>query len=189
MFVQPGESRWRTRVPMRAETEARVKVIARTAVTLTLASTVLVLAACSGLTDGDEQGTRPPTSTSETATPTAPPEVPPTFTADGTAEENLAVFAWAGQSAVDRAGGDTTAQLLVGELIAAGFVASQLEFTADTTAAGFQADSLFVAARIDAECLIGQAQGARFTAIISTVLSNERCLVGLAAQSGPANSP
>jgi hypothetical protein len=146
------------------------------------ASTVSValLVGCSAV---DNAGIAPEDRPRPTSEPSVDPTPVPTFVAGGTAADNLAVFTAVGKRAIEQDGG-ATAQALVDGLVGVGFISSELEVTGDTTAAGFDADSVFVAARFGAECLIGQARPDAFTAMVLPALSNDRCLVGLADRIG-----
>lgn len=119
----------------------------------------------------------PDTAPTSSATPSNTPIDPPAYVSEGTAEQNLAVFEWAGSTAAEKQG-TTTGDQLIDSLVRAGFARNLLEVTPDVTAAGFEADSIFVSARFGEQCLVGQARGPRFTAIVTPALSNKKCLVG-----------
>jgi len=149
---------------------------ARTVVGAVIALTVgFGLAACAP----DESETAP------TPTASAVPSVEPTaeapaFHADGTADDNLPLFAavtaqvWATD---DRAAG----RAYIDALVAAGFDKQTMQVTNDQTTVGNPAESIqFSVAWGDAECLVGQvgpSTGDPHTIVIDQ-LAEGRCLVG-----------
>jgi hypothetical protein len=149
----------------------------------TLAAIGVVLACVAGCAPEEPEVAGPAPAPTITSAPSNTAPAPPSFVSDGDAEQNLAVFEWAGQNAVDAASPSTGDQL-VSSLVDAGFAIAVLEVTPDKTAAGFDADSIFVAARFGAECLVGQARNSLFTAIVTPALSNQNCLVGAANRLG-----
>jgi hypothetical protein len=116
------------------------------------------------------------------ATPgaTPSPEAPPAeIIADGTAEENLPVFAavtaavWA---SADRASG----RAYVDALVQAGFDKAAMQVTNDVSTVGNAAESIQFAVRWGEDCLIGQvgpATGDPVTTVVP-VLAEGTCLVG-----------
>ncbi|MGO2684164.1 DUF6993 domain-containing protein [Microbacterium sp.] len=125
-----------------------------------------------------------PTPTAE-ATQTASPE--PTTTAeepvlvpDGTAEENLPLFA-AVTEQVWGASGSSSGQAYIDALVAAGFDQGTMQVTQDLTTVGNPVESMQFSVRWgDAECLVGQvgpSTGDPVTMVMDQ-LAEGRCLVG-----------
>ncbi|GAA1990538.1 hypothetical protein GCM10009777_27320 [Microbacterium pumilum] len=143
----------------------------------------LLLAGCGVLGAGGEPSL-PPTaivtpsdSPASTSTPTA--SEPPALVPDGTADDNLPLFAevtaavWASD---DRASG----RAYVDGLVAAGFDKAAMQVTQDTTTVGNPAESIQFSVRWDDECLVGQvgpATGDPVTVVVP-VLAEGTCLVG-----------
>lgn len=104
----------------------------------------------------------------------------PQYLPDGTAEENLPLFAavtaqiWATEQ---RGSG----RAYIDALIAAGFDRAGMQFTADTSTVGNAAESLQFSVRWgESECLIGQvgpSTGEPVTAVMPQ-LAEDRCLIG-----------
>lgn len=123
--------------------------------------------------------------TSPTALPSVSASPAPTATAapalvpDGTAADNLPVFAsvvdavWTGPEPV-------TGRAYVDALAAAGFDKAAMELTPDVTTVGNPAESIQFSVRWGDECLIGQvgpATGEPVT-VVAAVLTEGTCLVG-----------
>lgn len=143
-----------------------------------------------GCTPADPEATPGPTPTSDgaTVTPTpgatpgatpAPDAPPAALVADGTAADNLPVFAavtaavWA---SADRAAG----RAYVDALAAAGFDKTAMQVTNDTSTVGNPAESIQFSVRWGEECLIGQvgpATGEPVTVVVP-VLTEGSCLIG-----------
>ena len=119
-----------------------------------------------------------PSSTPQpTPTPTAPPG--PTLVPDGTATENLPLFAavtaavWASEQRV-------AGRAYVDALTAVGFDKAAMQVTSDQTTVGNPAESIQFSVRWGEECLIGQvgpATGNPVTVVVP-VLAEGMCLVG-----------
>jgi len=144
---------------------------------------ILVLSGCSFF------GTPAPTSTSPTATPTvtASPTATPTPTVeagpvllpDGTAEDNLPLFA-AITAAVWGSPDSVSGRAYIDALITAGFDRAAMQVTQDHTTVGNAAESLQFSVRWGDECLVGQvgpATGAPVTVVVPA-LAEGNCLVG-----------
>lgn len=111
--------------------------------------------------------------------PSASPSAP-VYAADGTAEDNLPLFAavtgsvWASDQ---RASG----RAYIDALTAAGFDRAAMQVTQDVTTVGNPVESLMFAVRWgDAECLVGQvgpSTGEPVT-VVMPQLAEGRCLVG-----------
>lgn len=110
-----------------------------------------------------------------TTTPTAP-----AFHADGTAADNLPLFAEV-TARVWSSGKRAEGRAYIDGLIAAGFPRERMQVTEDETTVGNPVESLqFSVAWGDDECLIGQvgpSPGAPVTAVMPQ-LAEGRCLVG-----------
>jgi hypothetical protein len=139
------------------------------------------LSACSP--GGSAAAPGPTTSSSPSAQPTADP-VPsepaePALVPDGTASDNLPVFAavtaavWASENRV-------AGRAYVDALVQAGFDKSAMQVTDDQTTVGNPAESIQFSVRWGDECLIGQvgpATGEPVTAVMP-VLAEGTCLIG-----------
>jgi len=139
----------------------------------------LVLSGCSaGSPAPSSSPVATPTATSSgtTASPSAAPVLHP----DGSAEDNLALFAavvarvWAGDS---RASGAA----YIDALTAAGFARADMEVTADESTVGNPAESIQFSVRWGKDqCLVGQvgpSTGDPVTAVLPQV-DGGRCLIG-----------
>lgn len=124
----------------------------------------------SGSASGSSGPTGDPTST-------APPE--PTLVPEGTAADNLPLFAavtaavWASE---DRAEG----RAYVDALTAAGFDKAAMQVTRDSSTVGNPAESIQFSVRWGDECLVGQVGPATGdpVAVVVPVLAEGTCLVG-----------
>nr|WP_184752831.1 hypothetical protein [Microbacterium thalassium] len=164
-------------------------LVARTG-SLVVSLTLTLALASSGCSDGggaDPDADRAMSPFPATAAPSPSPAAPtPTPTSDPTAfdpdadlEQNLAVFGsviddvWAG----DRRG---EGRAYVDALVAAGFVKSTMELTADATTVGNAAESIQIAVLWQQQCLIGQVGPATGepVAVAAPALAEGRCLVG-----------
>lgn len=140
---------------------------------------VLALSACTptGPDAAPTAGSSTPAPSTPAPTSTASQE--PVLVPDGSAEENLPLFAavtasvWAG---AERASG----RAYIDALTAAGFDRSAMQVTNDLTTVGNGAESIQFSVRWDQECLIGQvgpATGEPVTVVVP-VLAEGTCLVG-----------
>lgn len=144
----------------------------------------LALTACSAPDAADSAA---PTSSSSTAAAAESPSASPTSTAtaepalvpNGTAEENLPLFAavvagvWATPEQV-------TGQAYVDALVAAGFDKGAMQLTPDQSTVGNPAESIQFSVRWGEQCLIGQvgpATGAPVTVVVPA-LAEGTCLIG-----------
>lgn len=111
-----------------------------------------------------------------------PTETPaaPAFVADGTAEDNLPLFA-AVTEQVWGSGQNVSGRAYIDALIAAGFDRAAMQVTQDVTTVGNPAESIQFSVRWgDADCLVGQvgpSTGAPVTAVLPQ-LAEGRCLIG-----------
>lgn len=155
-------------------------------------SSVLILGAavaaglisCSAPLPEDSPSAVPSPSASASATPTqtpTPTAAPgPILVPEGTASDNLPLFAavtakvWAGP---DRVSG----RAYVDALVAAGFAKERMQVTADRTTVGNPVESLlFSVAWGDKECLIGQVGPSTGNPVTEVMpqLAEGRCLIG-----------
>jgi len=135
---------------------------------------MIVLASCS---PSPAPSASPSASASPDATPTA--DVP-TIHPDGTAEDNLPVFAatvaqvWATDQRV-------SGRAYIDALVAAGFDRSAMQVTPDLSTVGNPAESIQFSVRWgESECLVGQvgpSTGEPVTAVMPQ-LAEGRCLIG-----------
>ncbi|MDE0546947.1 hypothetical protein [Microbacterium sp. C7(2022)] len=142
---------------------------------------VLALAGCTS-----EQPEPTPTTVEPSASATAEPSVTPTptptepqFDADGTAEDNLPVFAlvvgevWESD---DRQAG----RAYIDALVAVGFDISDMEVTEDYSTVGNHAESIQFSVLWGEDCLVGQVGPATGdpVATILPALAGGTCLIG-----------
>ncbi|UJP11142.1 hypothetical protein L2X99_06120 [Microbacterium sp. KUDC0406] len=113
-------------------------------------------------------------------TPSEPAPTPPALHPEGTATENLPLFA----QVVDHvwsSGNRAEGRAYIDALVAAGFPRDRMQVTEDETTVGNPVESLqFSVAWGDAECLIGQigpSTGEPVTAVMPQ-LAEGRCLIG-----------
>lgn len=127
----------------------------------------------------------PAPSPATTLTPTAAPAEPePTeeaiaFHPEGTAEENLPIFA-AVTAEVWAASGSSSGSAYIDALTAAGFDKSAMQVTQDLTTVGRPVESMQFSVRWDTQCLVGQvgpSTGNPVTMVMDQ-LAEGRCLVG-----------
>lgn len=110
-------------------------------------------------------------------TPTVAPA--PTLVPDGTAADNLPLFA-AVTAAVWTSGDQASGRAYVDALTAAGFDKAAMQVTNDLTTVGNRAESIQFSVRWGEECLVGQvgpATGNPVTVVVP-VLAEGTCLVG-----------
>ena len=109
-----------------------------------------------------------------TPTPTGPALVP-----DGSAEENLPLFA---QVVNTVAATDARAQgrAYIDALVAAGFPKAQMQVTNDLTTVGNPADSIQFSVKWAGECLVGQVGPSTPapTALVLPLVPGDTCLIG-----------
>lgn len=151
----------------------------RAAQAIAALSLVLTLSACG--TAAPSANPTPTASTEGPGGPTATPTTPsgPVLVPDGTAEENLPLFAavtasvWASDARV-------SGRAYVDALAAAGFDKTAMQVTQDQTTVGNPAESIQFSVRWNEQCLIGQvgpATGDPVT-VVAPVLAEGMCLVG-----------
>ncbi|MDQ7877619.1 hypothetical protein Q9R08_06490 [Microbacterium sp. QXD-8] len=165
-------------LPPRARFEARHRPIASAIAALLLAA---ALTACAPETVPDPTSSPTVTATTAQPGPSSTPESPAeaTLMPDGTAADNLPLFA-AVTAAVWASEGRVTGRAYVDALAAAGFDKAAMQVTADQTTVGNPAESIQFAVRWGDECLVGQvgpATGNPVTVVVP-VLAEGTCLVG-----------
>lgn len=138
------------------------------------------LAGCVGSAlDPDSSASSSPSATAVAPTPTATAPATPVLVPDGTAEDNLPLFAhvgrkiWAGP---ERGSG----RAYIDALVAAGFEKGAMQVTADQTTIGNPVDSIEFSVRWGDQCLVGQvgAEIGDSVAVVLPLLADGRCLVG-----------
>ena len=144
--------------------------------------TALVLSGCSA---GSPASSKSPSAATSSAT--ASPAAPAVLHPDGSAEDNLPLFAavvaqvWAGESRVK--GG-----AYIDALTAAGFARADMQVTADETTVGNPAESIQFSVRWGQEqCLVGQvgpSTGDPVTSVLPQV-DGGKCLIGKTVPVGP----
>ncbi|GAB2508182.1 hypothetical protein GCM10027064_02010 [Microbacterium petrolearium] len=153
-------------------------VVLRGLAAVVLVSGALTLAACAPEPEPAPTATTSPAP--GTAAPTAPPEADPVLVPDGSAEDNLPLFArivdevWQSER---RAEG----RAYIDALAAAGFDTSAMQVTRDESTVGNPAESILFSVRWADECLIGQVgpeTGEPVTSVQETLGADRVCLLG-----------
>lgn len=153
-------------------------VVLRGLAAVVLVSGALGLAACAPEPEPAPTATTSPAP--GTAAPTASPEADPVLVPDGSAEDNLPLFArivdevWQSER---RAEG----RAYIDALAAAGFDTSAMQVTRDESTVGNPAESILFSVRWADECLIGQVgpeTGEPVTSVQETLGADRVCLLG-----------
>jgi hypothetical protein len=114
---------------------------------------------------------------SATPTPTATPD--PTYAATGTAKENKAYFDFVNQK-LFAANGSALGRDIIDNLVAAGFVKTDMQVTPDKTSIGVGVDSILFSVKMGDQCLLGQHGGGGYSSTVAAALtSGGTCLPGL----------
>jgi hypothetical protein len=150
-----------------------------------VAVAAVVTASLAACTPGDPATAPPPAASSPAAAPSAS-SVPedsepsaPALVPDGTAADNLPVFA-AVTAAVWATDDRVAGRAYVDALVQAGFDRSAMQVTHDRSTVGDPAESIQFSVRWGQECLIGQvgpATGEPVTTVMP-VLAEGACLIG-----------
>ena len=141
------------------------------------AAALLVLAAC-GPSNVMPVPTYTPSSTAtSTPSPTATPEAAPAPVPGGTAAQNRKFFDFVNSQYFATAGFGE-GRPIIDNLVAAGFVKTDMELTPDETAVGFKADSIIFSVRFPDKCLIGQITASGYHSDVAPTLGTGKCLVG-----------
>ena len=144
---------------------------------LALPLAVMIALGAAACTPAEDPAATPSTAPTPTAAPT---DTAPVLVPDGSAADNLPLFAQITQAVWgtdERASG----RAYIDALVAAGFDRSAMQVTFDQTSIGDPVDSLQFSVRWDdAECLVGQVGPSvpAPTALVLPVLGNDRCLLG-----------
>ncbi|AKV85509.1 hypothetical protein AKG07_03505 [Microbacterium sp. CGR1] len=150
----------------------------RSAIAVGIGTTLVLLLTACGPTASPAPALGP-TDAAASPGPSASP-AGPVFVADGSAEDNLPLFAavtdgvWASEQRV-------SGRAYIDALTAAGFDKAAMQVTADVTTVGNPVESLQFAVRWgDAECLVGQVgpSTGEPVAVVMPQLAEGRCLVG-----------
>lgn len=135
---------------------------------------VLSFAACTPTPTPTPTQTTAASTATPTPTPTGPALVP-----DGSAEDNLPLFAQVVNTA---AATDARAQgrAYIDALVAAGFPKAQMQVTNDLTTVGNPADSIQFSVKWAGECLVGQVGPSTPapTALVLPLVPGDTCLIG-----------
>lgn len=110
-------------------------------------------------------------------TPTATEPAVPVLVEGGTAAENKPYFDLVNQAFLV-AHGKGTGQLIIDNLVAAGFSKQDMELTADRTSIDLEADSIFFSVRMKGECLVGALRVSTYSSTVGPLLGTGSCLVG-----------
>ena len=152
--------------------------IRRGAVALSLSSVaVLLLAGCVQTLPSAAPPTRVPTPTASSTNPAIP-----TYSANGTASDNLAYFNKVGKALFSSSQGtaaSTQGELIVNWFVDHGFNKSNMEVTPDKTSIGLAAWNIDFSVRFGKTCILGQAGNVGFQSSVVPVLATGKCLIGL----------
>ena len=138
-----------------------------------IATPILALTLLAGCTPSSGDGTA-------NQSPSAAPSVTPTFSPNGTASDNIAMFRFVISRALHQAGWEAKTSAVAQQLVAAGFAKKGIQFTPNSTAIGLKPDSVTVSAVVGKECLIAQyGPSIKDLAVsVAPVLSSGGCLLG-----------
>lgn len=161
---------------MRSPTATRATRLRIIGAVLGSSVAAIILSACVGspVDPPTSSGAGDPSSATD-----APSSAPAALVPGGTAEENKPFFdaTVTAQLAADTA---STGQQIAAALVAAGFSASDMQLTSDTTSVGLDADSIQFSVRIGDACIVGQngSGSGGFTSAVLAPLATGTCLVG-----------
>lgn len=175
-------SRRRRSGARRSTPSARVALspVATAAAGLTIVA-VAVSVALTGCTPGAATSPSP----SQTSTVTAPPTSTataapaPALVIGGTAQQNQPFFDRVNKATL-AANPNAHGRDFIDALVAAGFVKSDMQVTADTTTIGLQANSIQFSVKFGSTCLIGQngVDAGGYSSMVTPVLATGNCLIG-----------
>jgi len=136
---------------------------------------VLALTACVGGTPAPVE-----TDTSSSSNPTPGPSTPPGGAALRPGESAAANHEFFDQvnEALHATSGMSDGRTIVDNLVANGFIKTDMEVTFDTTALELAVDSIQVSVRIEGECLVGGFSPAGYSSVKAPVLGTGKCLIG-----------
>lgn len=118
-----------------------------------------------------------PAGESPAPSPTATEPAVPELVEGGTAAENKPYFDLINQAFLV-SNGKGTGQLIIDNLVAAGFRKQDMELTADRTSIDLEADSIFFSIRLKGECLVGALRVSTYSSTVGPLLGTGSCLVG-----------
>ncbi len=105
-------------------------------------------------------------------------EFVPTVVEGGSAAENQPFVDYLLRSELERSRGLVGSAVLLEVLLDNGFLATDIEFTPESTRTELPADSLSIAIRINDECLITQWGSDWYVSSVEGVLATGTCLLG-----------
>nr|WP_218853209.1 hypothetical protein [Microbacterium immunditiarum] len=148
------------------------------AIVLALALSALLSACTQPSSEPTTTSTAGPSTPAASPTPTPTP-TQPVLVPDGTAEENLPLFAQVVET-VWASPGRVSGRAYIDALVAAGFDKAAMQVTNDQTTIGDPAESIQFSVLWDDECLIGQVGPATGepVAVIVPALAEGGCLIG-----------
>ena len=152
------------------------------ALRLVLATSVALIVAvgiagCEGATTMPVPTYTPTGTSTATSAPTKAPVDAPVLRPGGSAAANQQFFDFTNQ-AFYAAHGMSDGTSIIDNLVAAGFVKTDMELTPDSTTAGVAADSIIFSVRVNSECLIGQFSAAGYKGVEAKLLGTGGCLIG-----------
>ena len=139
---------------------------------------VVVVAALAGCVQNTP--TALPTSTSTPSASSSAPAVP-TYSATGTASDNLAYFNKVGSelfTSKQASDASTQGELIVNWFVAHGFNKQNMEVTPDTTSIGLAAWNIDFSVKFGKTCILGQAGNVGFQSSVVPILATGKCLIG-----------
>lgn len=140
-------------------------------------STVVALA-LAGCINGEPMPVPTPSgSASASSSPTPAPRPDPKLHPDGTAAANKQFFDFVNKN-FNATHGMSDGRSIIDNLVANGFIKSDMEVTYDTTALDIPVDSIVFSVRIKGECLIGQFSASGYSSLQAPLLGTGTCLVG-----------
>lgn len=160
---------------------AERKSVLRATLCVVVLATATVLAGCTGAAPAEPTPTSSPTPTPTrtSATPTPTPTEALAFDPDGSAKDNLPVFA-AVVDDVWATDGRGSGRAYIDALVSAGFDKTAMQVTQDLSTVGNPAESIEFSVLFQSECLVGQVGPAipePVTAVMPA-LPGDLCLVG-----------
>jgi hypothetical protein len=105
----------------------------------------------------------------------------PTYSANGTASDNLAYFNKVGQAlfkSSQASAASSQGELIVNWFVDHGFDKSNMEVTPDKTAIGLAAWNIEFSVKFGKTCILGQAGNVGFQSSVVPILATGKCLIG-----------
>ena len=137
----------------------------------------LLLAACTSPSPRPTRSASASASASSSPRPSASPTATPELVFTGTARQNLPFFDLVNRRLI-AAGGTPHGRDFIDNLVASGFVKTDMQGTRDTTTVGLAADNIQFSVLFNGACLIGQYGNIGYASTVQPVLSTGRCLAG-----------